>query len=91
MSMKIHNVFHVHLLKLHHPSKRHQKPLPPIEVEGEEEYEMEEVLNSHIQQGKLEFLVTWKGYLGELTWVRELDMHVDNAIKQFYKANPGTP
>jgi hypothetical protein len=90
-SMKIHDVFHVHLLKPHHPSSWHQKPLPPVEVEGEEEYEMEEVLNSRIQRGKLEFLVTWKGYLGELTWVRELDMHADDAIKQFYKANPGAP
>jgi hypothetical protein len=89
--MKIHNVFHVHLLKPHYPSSRHQKPLPPVEVEGEEEYEMEEVLNSRIQRGKLEFLVTWKGYPGELTWVRELDMHADDAIKQFYKANPGAP
>ena len=52
---------------------------------------MEEVLNSCIQRGKLEFLVTWKGYPGELTQVRESDMHVDNAIKQFYKANPGAP
>jgi hypothetical protein len=57
-SMKIHDVFHVHLLKLHHPSSRHQKPLPPVEVGGEEEYEMEEVLNLRIQRGKLEFLVT---------------------------------
>jgi hypothetical protein len=90
-SMKIHDVFHVHLLKPHHPSSRHQKPLPPVEVEGEEEYKMEEVLNSRIQRGKLEFLVTWKGYPGELTWVRESDMHADDAIKQFYKANPGAP
>jgi hypothetical protein len=47
-SMKIHNVFYVHLLKPHHPSSCHQKLLPPVEVEGEEEYEMEEVLNSRI-------------------------------------------
>jgi hypothetical protein len=89
--MKIHNVFHMHLLKPHHPSSRHQKPLPPVEVEGEEEYKMEEVLNLCIQRGKLKFLVTWKGYPGKLTWVRELDMHADDAIKQFYKANLGAP
>jgi hypothetical protein len=55
--MKIYNVFHVHLLKPHHASSRHQKALPLVEVEGEEEYKMEEVLNSHIKRGKLEFLV----------------------------------
>jgi hypothetical protein len=66
-SMKIHNIFHVHLLKPHHPSRQHQKLLPLVEVEGEEEYEIEKVLNLRIQRGKLEFLVTWKGYPGELT------------------------
>jgi hypothetical protein len=57
-SMKIHNVFHVHLLKPHHASSRHQKALLLVEVEGEEEYEIEEVLNSRIKRGKLKFLVT---------------------------------
>jgi len=36
-----------------------------VEVEGEEEYIVEEILDSHLRHNKLEFLVKWEGYMNE--------------------------
>jgi hypothetical protein len=50
-SMKIHLMFHVSLLEPYHtstiPRKTHE-PHPPIVVDGEQEYEVEEILDSRI-------------------------------------------
>ena len=40
------------------------KPAPVI-VEGEEEYEVEKILNKRKIRGKDKFLVCWKGYTAE--------------------------
>ncbi len=41
----IHNVFHVSLLELYISDERTaSKPLLPIEIDGEEDYELEEIL-----------------------------------------------
>ena len=37
-------------------------PPPPDIVDGEEEYEVEEILDSRIYRKKLQYLVKWKGY-----------------------------
>jgi hypothetical protein len=50
-SMKIHPMFHVSLLEPYHPSTilgKTQEPTPSIIVNGEQEYEVEEILNSMI-------------------------------------------
>jgi hypothetical protein len=36
-----------------------------VEVEGEEEYEVERILDSRKWRGTLQFLVKWKGYTNE--------------------------
>ena len=62
--MKIHPVFHVSLLEPYKDSTilgRLQAP-PPIEVDGTEEFEVSEILDSRINCGKLEYLVHWQGY-----------------------------
>ena len=40
-------------------------PQPPIEVKGEPEYVVEEILDLRLRRNKLEFLVKWKGYTDE--------------------------
>ena len=41
----------------------------PVIVEGEEEYEVEKILNKRKIQGKEKFLVCWKGYTAKAdTW-----------------------
>ena len=44
-------------------------PLPPIEVAGEKEHEVEKILNRRERKGKLKYLVRWKCYTAEkYTW-----------------------
>ena len=56
----IHDVFHVSLLEVYHPSVilGHKPPWPPpIELECSDEYEVEEILDSKILSRKLYYLV----------------------------------
>ena len=57
----IHPVFNVSLLKpFMEPAFNSQikpPPPPPVLVDSEEEYEVDEILNSHLHRGKLQFLV----------------------------------
>jgi len=58
--MPIHLVFHVSLLEFYQMSTiqgRIHDPLPPIEVDGEHEYEVEDILNSKIYNHQLQYLV----------------------------------
>lgn len=70
--MRIHPVFHVSLLEPHRQNSlpgRIQPPPPPGEVEGTLEWEVEDILDSRIRHGKLEYLVHWLGYRPhEHTW-----------------------
>ena len=64
-TMNIHDVFHVSLLEAipcKHHSWTHSNPPAPTIIEGQEEYEVEQILDSRIQRGKLQYLVDWKGY-----------------------------
>ena len=58
--MKIHQVFHVSLLEPYKDSTIHgrlQAPPLPVEVDGAEELEGLEILDSRINREKLEYLV----------------------------------
>ena len=35
---------------------------PPVEIDGEEEWEVEEVLDAKIRYRKLQYLIKWTGY-----------------------------
>jgi hypothetical protein len=62
--MPINLVFHVSLLEFYHMStiqRRIHDPLPPIEVDGEQEYEVEDILNSKICNHQLQYLFHWHG------------------------------
>jgi hypothetical protein len=58
--MKIHLVFHVSLLEPYHmstiPGRIHDPP-PPIEIDGEHEYEVEDILDSRIFNCQFQYLV----------------------------------
>ena len=53
---------------------------------------MDEILDSRIHRGKLQFLVKWTGY-NEPSWQPETDMvgNADTAIAEFYQNHPGAP
>ena len=62
--MTIHNTFHISLLE---PYKNHQfpsgikEPLPYIQIEGEDIYELEEIIDSRLHNNKLQYRAKWKG------------------------------
>jgi uncharacterized protein YifN (PemK superfamily) len=58
--MKIHHVFHVSLLELYHASTilgKIHNPFPPIEVDNEQKYDMEDILDSRISNFQFQYLV----------------------------------
>ncbi len=59
-SMRIHLVFHVFLLEPYHMSTIlgiiHDPP-PPTEIDGEHEYEVEDILDSMIYNYQFQYLV----------------------------------
>ncbi|KAF8704322.1 hypothetical protein RHS03_06068, partial [Rhizoctonia solani] len=63
-SLKIHDVFYVGLLSKSHksPSQPFPERPPPETIEGEEEYKVEQIIDSKRQQGKWFYLIKWKGY-----------------------------
>lgn len=58
--MNIHNVFHVSLLEpCDQPKKGNALPLPPIEVNGKEKFEVKEIFDSWLHYSKLQYLIKW--------------------------------
>ena len=94
-SYKIHDVINVSRLRLYKEPSAGQRTIPPepVEVEGQPEYEVEEVLDSRLKKGKLEYLVKWSGYTDEYnTW--EPVSNLENSketIEDFHKENPSAP
>ena len=97
----IHPVYHVSMLEPALPNtipNRVQEPPPPIEVEGEVEYEIEAILDSKIDKRRrcsLLYLVKWSGYEGtdeETSWLpaSELD-NASEAVSDFHAAYPQKP
>ena len=91
---KIHDVFHADLLTPYHETRLHgpnfTRP-PPDLIDGEEEYEVEEILQSRkFRRGhKVQYLVKWKGYPeSDNQWVDWNDLHAEEAIADFKKKNP---
>jgi hypothetical protein len=95
-TMRIHPVFHGSLLDPYHENTipgRVQPPPPPIEVEGEEEWEIAEVLDSKVTRNRLFYLVDWEGYTPQDRSWEPADF-LDNAtekLEQFHAKYPQRP
>lgn len=97
----VHPVYHVSMLEPHRPSTipgRVEEPPPPVEVDGEIEYEVSAVLDSKIDRRRkcpLLYLVRWAGYEGtdeETSWLAADELeHSKEAVADFHAANPGKP
>ena len=95
-SMKsVHSVFHVSQLEPTVPNvipNRVQAPLPSVEVDGEPEYEISEILNSKIDHQqrncKLLYLVRWSRYEGtddEMSWLLATELgHASELVHDFH-------
>jgi len=70
-SIKIHPIVNVSEVQLYKSQVKGQKKIPPklVIIEGEEEFEVEKILNKRTVREKEKFLVRWKDYMaGEDTW-----------------------
>jgi hypothetical protein len=75
-----------------------QDPLPgqvipapePVIVEGEPEYEVEEVLNSQMFRRQLQYLIKWQGW-DILTWEYVIEVNKLKAIDDFHAQYPNKP
>jgi len=65
--LRIHLVVNVRRIVKYREQVKGQKKiqLPPVEVTGEKEYEVEEILDKQERRGKTKYLVKWKGYTME--------------------------
>ena len=87
--MKIHDVFHVDLLTPYHETNTYGPPSPQppaILVDGEEEYEVEGVINNRYnhRQCKRQYLIKCKGYpILENSWVDEHGLHSDELLAAY--------
>ena len=97
----VHPVFHVSMLEPAVPNEipnRVQSPPPPVDVQGELEYEISEVLDSKIDRRrscKLLYLVRWLGYENtddEYSWLPATELeHAKDLITDFHTAYPAKP
>ena len=98
---RIHPLFHVSQLEPVAPNtipNRVQTPPPPIEVDGEEEYNVAEVLDSKIDRRykrcPLRYYIRWAGYEGtddEFSWVAADELHADELVPAFHARYPNKP
>ncbi len=99
----IHPVFHVSQLEPTQPNLflLQQQPLPPpLQVDGETEYEVSEILDSKLDRccrpdNRLHYLVRWTGYEGtdeETSWISARDLtHTPELRKLFHQQYPDKP
>jgi transposase InsO family protein len=64
-------------------------PLPVI-VEGEEEWEVEEILDSRRIRGRLQYLVKWRGFT-DPTWEPEENLTEVEAVDTYHERYPARP
>jgi len=71
------------------PGRWMKPPPPPILVKGNEEFEVEEILNSRVHWRRLKYLIKWKGYdSGHNSWTTHYNVHALDVVAAFYRLNP---
>lgn len=93
----IHSTFNESLLtpyvEASFKSQKKPKPLPPDLIEGEKEYEIENIHDSRKKGRGIQFLIHWKGYPSEEdSWEprRHLD-HAKKLLQDFHRKYPNKP
>ncbi|KAG5719506.1 hypothetical protein E4T56_gene11418 [Termitomyces sp. T112] len=74
------------------PGRRPKPPPPPVLVNDEEEYEVEEILDSRVFRGKLQFKVKWKrDGIEDISWEPQANVHAPGLVWNFYHRHPNAP
>jgi len=71
--------------------KTEDHPLP-IVIDGEPEWEIEEILNSRWHQRRFQYLIKWKGYGREHnSWESASEVSALELTAEFHCKHPGAP
>ena len=93
-TVRLHPVFHVSLLE--HAATdpfpgQVQPPPPAVIVDGEEEYEVERILDSRFHYRRFQYLVKWIGY-DHATWQPAADLeHAAELVQEYHRGWPDRP
>uniref|UniRef100_A0A803T7I9 Gypsy retrotransposon integrase-like protein 1 n=1 Tax=Anolis carolinensis TaxID=28377 RepID=A0A803T7I9_ANOCA len=93
-SMRIHPVFHRSLL-LPADGVRPDvdRPAPvPILVDGEDEFEVQDILDSRFHRRRLQYLIDWVGFgPEERSWEDASTVHAPDLTRRFHQTYPAKP
>jgi Chromo (CHRromatin Organisation MOdifier) domain len=68
------------------------EPQEPITVDGESEWEVDDILAVRTRYGKLQYRVKWLGYDDDPDWYPASDVkYAPHKVRDFHKANPTKP
>ena len=74
------------------PGHRADPPPPLVVIDGEEQWEVEELLDSHWHCQKLQYLVKWKGFGHENnSWEDAANMQAPECVVRYHKWHRGAP
>jgi len=74
------------------PGRKPQAPPPPIVVDGEPKWEVEEVLDSRWHWRRFQFLIKWKGFSREHnSWEVASDVKAPDLVAEYYRKHPAAP
>jgi len=96
-SMAIHNTFHISLLEPYPDNQfpsQIKKPSAPSQMEGEDEYERDEIIDSRLPCNKLQYRAKWNGYSPEhdKVWYPAGNFNnSEHTVQRFYRRYPGKP
>ena len=63
-----------------------------LRVEGHEEYEIDELVDSRVSQGKLQYLTKWKDYPNHIDWTWEPESKIlPKNCEEFHEKHPSAP
>jgi len=96
-SMAIHNPFYISLLEpyLDNPFlSQIKEPPPPIQIEGKNEYELDEIIDSRLHYNRLQYRAKWKGYSPEhdkVWYPSENFNHAEHTVQRLQRRYPRKP
>jgi len=96
-SMAIHNTFHISRLEAYQDNRipsQIKDPPPPIQIEGEDEYELDEIIDSRLHYNKLQYRAKWKGYSPEhdkVWYPAEKLNNAEHTVQRFHRRYPRKP
>ena len=91
-TMSVHSTFGVNLLRKHPdnalPEQKNEVP-PPIIIDGEEEWEVEDILESRKHRNQLQYRAKWVGYEDTRQWWPATDFqNASEKVREYHSKFP---